>query len=63
MMNQKNGSIPPHKCHENLVEMIASEDDLEGCENAGDEEVLENDDNIGGKLGWSLSGDVHENIA
>ena len=37
----------PHKCHENLVEMIASEDDLEGCENAGDEEVLENDDNIG----------------
>ena len=37
----------PHKCHENLVEIMASEDDLEGCENAGDDEVLENDDNIG----------------
>ena len=37
----------PHKCHENLVEMMASEDDLEGCENARDDEVLENDDNIG----------------
>ena len=37
----------PHKCHENLVEMMASEDDLEGCENGGDDEILENDDNIG----------------